>query len=57
MTEEEFKSRYKASFLSAYVSLLENGLRTQDVVALDKFLKAADERAHQAWLEYIKDRD
>ena len=57
VTEEEFKSRYKASMFEAYVALLKGGLGKQNIVALDTFEKIANERAHKAWLEYLKDRD
>jgi hypothetical protein len=57
MTEEEFKNKYRASFLEAYAAMLRGGLKTQDIVALDTFVKIADEKAHDAWLKYIKDQD
>jgi len=56
MTEEEFKSRYRASMLEAYVALLRGGLGQDSVLPLRAFEEIADQRAHQAWLEYMKDQ-
>jgi hypothetical protein len=43
--------------LEAYVALLKGGLGQDSILPLDTFEKIANERAHQAWLEYLKDRD
>ena len=55
MTEDQFKTTYKKSFLEAYKSAVSTGRWFSPVPDVTELLAMANERADLAWQEYLKD--
>ena len=55
MTEDEFKTTYKKSFLEAYKSAVSTGRWFSPVPDVTELLTIAEQRATIAWQQYLKD--
>ena len=55
MTEDEFKTRYKRSFLEAYHSAVSVEPDFATIPGIQELLTTAEERATIAWKQYLKD--
>lgn len=55
MTEEEFKSLYKKSFLEAYKSAVSIDADFGKIPSVQELLAKANDHANRAWIEYLKD--
>ena len=55
MTEDEFKTRYKRSFLEAYRSAVSVEPDVATVPGVAELLTIAEQRAAIAWQQYLKD--
>ena len=55
MTEDEFKTRYKRSFLEAYHSAVSIEPNVATIPGIQELLTTAEDRATIAWKQYLKD--
>ena len=55
MTEDEFKARYKRSFLEAYHSAVSVEPDFATIPGIQELLTTAEQRATIAWKQYLKD--
>ena len=55
MTEEEFRARYKKSFLDAFTAAVNIDAEFTKVPGIAELLTTIDERATIAWKQYQKE--